>query len=102
MAGTSPAMTAGARGRGRRTPTTANAMRPATIYCRKSEIALSCAYEKSRPFACKDRPLRFRAADVGAQTALKNLSAKIQRNPLISLDSDERIQGNPRKSNPRK
>jgi hypothetical protein len=29
----------------------------------------------------------------------KILAAKIQRNPLISLDSDERIQGNPRKSN---
>src|ERR1700744_3914867 len=27
-------------------------------------------------------------------------SASIARNPLISLDSDERIQGNPNKSNP--
>src|ERR1700722_20161875 len=27
---------------------------------------------------------------------------KIPRNPLISLDSDERIQGNPRNSNPHK
>jgi hypothetical protein len=26
--------------------------------------------------------------------------AKIQRNPLITLDSDERIQGNPSLSNP--
>jgi hypothetical protein len=30
----------------------------------------------------------------------KFLSAKIRRNPLISLDPDERIQGNPRNSNP--
>jgi hypothetical protein len=41
---------------------------------------------------------RRRAAKVGGQTALKNLLTKIARNPLISLDSDERIQGNPRKS----
>jgi hypothetical protein len=30
---------------------------------------------------------------------MKNFPAKIPRNPLISPDSDERIQGNPRKSN---
>jgi hypothetical protein len=30
----------------------------------------------------------------------KFLSAKIQRNPLITIDSDERIQGNPSLSNP--
>ena len=30
---------------------------------------------------------------------MKNFLAKIPRNPLISPDSDERIQGNPRKSN---
>jgi hypothetical protein len=29
----------------------------------------------------------------------KNSSVSIQRNPLITLVSDERIQGNPRKSN---
>jgi len=29
----------------------------------------------------------------------KNFPPKIPRNPLISLDSDERIQGNPRESN---
>jgi hypothetical protein len=32
----------------------------------------------------------------------KFLSAKIQRNPLKRLDSDERIQGNPSFSNPHK
>src|SRR5580704_4050078 len=34
--------------------------------------------------------------------AQEKLPRKIPRNPLISLDSDERIQGNPRKSNPHK
>jgi hypothetical protein len=38
-----------------------------------------------------------------AKTGLKKkLPRKIPRNPLISLDSDERIQGNPRNSNPHK
>ena len=36
----------------------------------------------------------------GAEGPMKNFSAKIPCNPLISLDSDEKIQGNPRKSNP--
>ncbi len=30
---------------------------------------------------------------------MKNLSSVMRHNPLISLDSDERIQGNPRQSN---
>jgi hypothetical protein len=34
--------------------------------------------------------------------ARKIFSAKIRRNPLKTLDSDERIQGNPRKSKPQK
>jgi hypothetical protein len=43
-------------------------------------------------------PFRLRA-----KTGLKKkLPRKIPRNPLISLDSDERIQGNPRNSNPPK
>jgi hypothetical protein len=33
------------------------------------------------------------------QGARKNIRAEILCNPLISLDSDERIQGNPRESN---
>jgi hypothetical protein len=37
------------------------------------------------------------------QTGLKKKhTRKIPRNPLISLDSNERIQGNPKKSNPHK
>jgi hypothetical protein len=36
------------------------------------------------------------------ESARKNVSAKIPYNPLKRLDSDERIQGNPRKSNTHK
>src|ERR1700761_7514047 len=45
------------------------------------------------------------AGAVGSRAARQRKSgenifrAKIQRNPLISIDSDERIQGNPRQSN---
>ena len=35
-----------------------------------------------------------------AATTTKIFTPKFPRNPLKSLDSDERIQGNPRKSNP--
>jgi hypothetical protein len=38
-------------------------------------------------------------AKIGLKTKLPR---KIPRNPLISLDSDEEIQGNPRNSNPHK
>jgi hypothetical protein len=44
------------------------------------------------PFRRFERP--------GGKRVTKIFSAKIPRNPLISLDSDERIQGNPRKNNP--
>jgi hypothetical protein len=43
-------------------------------------------------FSCQRRADQRRAEE--------NFSAKNPRNPLKSLDSDERIQGNPRKSNP--
>ena len=36
----------------------------------------------------------------GQEGPKKYRPRKIPRNPLIRLDSDERIQGNPRKSNP--
>jgi hypothetical protein len=36
----------------------------------------------------------------GTKSTDKNFCALYPRNSLISLDSDERIQGNPRKSNP--
>jgi hypothetical protein len=40
------------------------------------------------------------AADVGEKGDGKKFLRFIPCNPLISLDSDERIQGNPNKSNP--
>ena len=49
------------------------------------------------PSRLRFRPLRER---FGRRGPLRNFPLKIARNPLISLDSDERIQGNPRKSNP--
>ena len=43
-----------------------------------------------------------RATSNGTESVEKKFSAVFPRNPLISPDSDERIQGNPRKSNPQK
>jgi hypothetical protein len=59
------------------------------ISCRKSEIELSLPHEQSCTFAFQDRWFGLRDTTAG----------KIPRNPLISLDSDERIQGNPNESN---
>ncbi len=69
------------------------------ISCGKSEIELSLADEQSRPSALASTT-GDRCDSDGSHA--KNFSTKIPRNPLISLDSDERIQGNPRKSNPQK
>jgi hypothetical protein len=41
---------------------------------------------------------RLRDANGGGESAKKKLATKIPCNPLIRLVSDERIQGNPRKS----
>jgi hypothetical protein len=38
-------------------------------------------------------------SNTSGKSARKNFSAFISRNPLKSLDSDERIQGNPNESN---
>src|SRR3984957_5737255 len=43
---------------------------------------------------------RFGASQRQGKSATKNYSRFKPRNPLKSLDSDERIQGNPRQSNP--
>jgi hypothetical protein len=48
------------------------------------------------------RELGARRVDRGAKGRANFSSAKIPCNQLIRLDSDERIQGNPRKSNPHK
>src|ERR1700722_2019875 len=53
------------------------------------------------PQAKIPRAPRYRSgAANGTESAEKNCSRFKPRNPLKSLDSDERIQGNPRKSNP--
>ena len=67
--------------------------------CRKSEIKLSLPHEQSIPSACRILGPPFRRRFRDDKSARKNLLLKISCNPLISLDSDERIQGNPRKSN---
>jgi hypothetical protein len=47
-----------------------------------------------------DRKLPFRRCERHGESGEKKVSSFKLRNPLKSLDSDERIQGNPRKSNP--
>src|SRR5271156_5887979 len=47
-----------------------------------------------------DRTLPSRRLSTPGKTREKNYPRFKSRNPLISLDSDERIQGNPRESNP--
>jgi hypothetical protein len=73
----------------------------AAIYCRKAEIELSLPHDQSVPLR---RPRSSAAVPTvlarGQKGATKFTSAKIQRNPLKRLDSDERIQGNPSLSNP--
>jgi hypothetical protein len=64
-----------------------------TINCRKSETKLSLRHEQSCPPHGLGRRLPSRPSTPGRLE--KNHSAKNPRNPLKSLDSDERIQGNP-------
>jgi hypothetical protein len=73
----------------------------AAIYCGKSEIGLSLRHDQSVPFRqAKIVGRRSHGSGAGAKGREKFLSAKIPRNPLKMLDSDERIQGNPSLSNP--
>jgi hypothetical protein len=65
----------------------------AAISCRKSEIKLP--HEQSMPSACRILGPPFRRRFRDDKSARKNLLLKISCNPLISLGSDERIQGNP-------
>jgi hypothetical protein len=74
----------------------------ATSVCRKSETVLNSPDEQSCRSAWPQPEaldLSFRTA-AGAKSAEKNFPGFFPLNPLISIDSDERIQGNPRKSNP--
>jgi hypothetical protein len=73
----------------------------AAISCRKSEIALSLPHEQSIPSACQIVGVRrFQGAFATTKAPWKNLLLKISCNSLISLDPDERIQGNPSFYNP--
>jgi hypothetical protein len=58
-------------------------------------------YEQSCAFVFQDRWFAPREANSG-EIAKKKLPMKIPCNPLIRLVSDERIQGNPRKSQGKK
>jgi hypothetical protein len=71
-----------------------------TISSRKSEIRLSLPHDDSAiPHGLTARSVPA-ALHARGKSTRKNLPSFFPRNPLISLDSDERIQGNPRKSNP--
>jgi hypothetical protein len=72
------------------------------IYCRKSEIKISLAHEQSVLFACRIVGLSFQRHLRDDKNPRENSLLRISCNPLISIDSDERIQGNPRKSNSEK
>jgi hypothetical protein len=72
----------------------------AAICCRKSEIEVSLPHEQSVLFGMAHGGPPFQRRFRYDKSARKNYPLKISCNPLISIDSDERIQGNPRKSNP--
>jgi hypothetical protein len=78
-----------------RAPRSANAMS-----CRKSETRLSLSHDQSCASDGLDRTLPSRRHLAPGKASRKILLAKNPRNPLKSLVSGERIQGNPRKSNP--
>jgi hypothetical protein len=70
-----------------------------TIDCVKSETKLSFPHEQFCASAWP-RPRALLPAPLAAEEApRKPFARSMPGNPLISLDSDERIQGNPRKSN---
>jgi hypothetical protein len=65
--------------------------------CRKPETELRSSHEQcSRSEWLRTRAFRLRTP----RGDKKKFCAILPRNPLKSLDSDERIQGNPRKSKP--
>jgi hypothetical protein len=71
------------------------------ICCRKSENELSLRHEQFCACECP-RALRPFQCFCRGKRRENFFLAKDPRNPLISLDSDERIQGNPKKSNTKK
>jgi hypothetical protein len=67
--------------------------------CRKTETRLSLPYGEACPSMWPGARTAVAAARTSWKSARKTSFRKKPLNPLISLDSDERIQGNPRKSN---
>ena len=72
----------------------------AAFCCWKSENEVSLPHEQSVLFAYRIVGLPLRRFFCDSKSARKNRPLKVSCNPLISLDSDERIQGNPRESQP--
>jgi hypothetical protein len=70
-----------------------------TTSCGKSENQLGSPHERSRASHGLDGTLNARRE---GKSERKKFSRFIPRNSLKRLDSDERIQGNPRKSNTQK
>jgi hypothetical protein len=73
-----------------------------TNSCRKLEIRLSLPHEQSWVSAWPRPQLPFRWVLPRGAGRKKYLSRHKSRNPLKSLDSDERIQGNPSESKAQK
>jgi hypothetical protein len=71
-----------------------------SITCGKSELELSLPHEQFISSACQIVAPSFRGRFRDDKIARKKFVLKIACNPLISRDSDERIQGNPSFSNP--
>jgi hypothetical protein len=69
------------------------------ISCRKSEVRLNLPHEQFCLSAYQRPPIPDPSACHRGKTERKNFSAIMSRKPLKRFNSDERIQGNPRKSN---
>jgi hypothetical protein len=67
----------------------------ATIDCRKAETRLSLALMRNPLFRVPKANSDVRNRPTPGKSERKKFSQKISRNPLISLDSNEEIQGNP-------
>jgi hypothetical protein len=74
----------------------------ATISSGKSKSGLKCAMDSPALPHGFERVFPLPRSRPPDKRLTKNLGSFLPCNPLISLDPDERIQGNPRKSNPPK
>jgi len=71
-----------------------------TISCGKSEFRLGCAHDNPALFHSKTAGRRFPRLSRDDLNGRIFVAPFTPRNPLKSLDSDERIQGNPRQPQP--